>query len=132
MHPRLVDRDQGGEAFGQRDARGVCRDVAQAVEQAGGLVGGGLDDARMTVADGGDPEAGCEIQEPVAVDVEDVGAEGFGPDQAGGGADEGVDPRRLGGGQGAGEGAGGGPGRWGDDLGQEVAAGERWAGDRQV
>jgi hypothetical protein len=80
----------------------------------------------MAVADGGDPEAGGQVDEAVPVHVQDVGAEGLVPDERCGGristgGPERVDAGRLGGREAAGELSGAGPGRRDDDLGEKIA-----------
>jgi len=64
----------GGEPLRQRDHAFVVEVGARHVDQLGGLLLDGLDDLRMTVAGGGDGDAGGEVEELVAVHVFDPGA----------------------------------------------------------
>jgi hypothetical protein len=56
------------------------------VDEAACLRGDGLDHLGVGVADRCDAEAGGEVDEPVAVGVEDVGAPRLGPEDGVGGA----------------------------------------------
>ncbi len=72
---RRVDRRHRAEPRRERDPRRVRGDVAEAVQELGRLPRDSSDDARVAVADGGGAETGGEVDEAVAVDVEDIGAE---------------------------------------------------------
>ena len=135
---RVVDRRQGRRgARRERSARGARR-RRRGRGAGAGLGRGGGDHFRVAVADGGDAEPGGQVEEAVAVDVEDVGAEGLVPDQARGvlrrvgRAGEGVDARGLGGGERPGERPGDGSGGRDEDLGRQVAADQAGAGARRA
>ena len=64
----------GGQPFRQRDHALVVEVGAGHVDQLGRLLLDGLDYFRMTVAGGGDGDAGGEVEELVAVHVFDPGA----------------------------------------------------------
>lgn len=120
---RVVDRREAGEALGERDAGRVRRDVAEAVQELAGLAHDRGDDRRMPVTDGGDAEAGGEVDEEIAVDVEDVRAERLAPDERRLAARaDGRDARSFEGLEAAGEAAALGARRRDDDGGRKVPA----------
>ena len=55
-------------------------DVAEAVLKPGELLAEGLADGRVAMACGGDAETCREVDVDIAVYVEDVGSEGFAPE----------------------------------------------------
>jgi len=70
----VVLHEQAAGIMRQRDHALVVEVGAGHVDQLGGLLLDGLDDLRMTVAGGGDGDAGGEVEELVAVHVFDPGA----------------------------------------------------------
>ena len=76
----------GCEPLGEEDLLAGGEEVAHAVDEAAGLAGDGLDHLGVGMAHGRHAEAGGEVDEPVAVGVEDVGAARLGPEDGVGGA----------------------------------------------
>ena len=123
---RIVDRCDAAELAGEGDARRVRGDVAEAVQELRGLAGEGRFDTRVAVADGGGAEAGGEVDEAVAVDIEDVRTARRSPDEGRGVAGaQGVDAGRLEAGEVARQRDALRPRQGGADLRQQIAAREQ-------
>ena len=69
-----ADRDERAEPLGELHVALVRHDGEVRVQEAVGLLGDRLDDARMVVTDVRDAHAADEVDERVAVDVRDRGA----------------------------------------------------------
>ena len=91
----LSDRHQIAQPPRQLDTRGVGRDVSEPVQQPLALQSDGTGDARVAVADGGDAESCGQIDEAVAVDIDDVRSQRFVPQQTRSAAVERIDAGRL-------------------------------------
>ncbi len=68
-----ADRRKCGETLGELDVAGIGQDGEIGVEEASGLLGDRLRDARVAVPHVDDAHATCEIDEDVAIDVGDRG-----------------------------------------------------------
>src|SRR6185295_2372961 len=88
----VVDRRESREALGEREASGMGRDVAEGVNQEVRLRRDSSQDLRMAMADRRHAETGGQIDEPVAVGVEDVRSAGLLPDEGGPAGGDGRDP----------------------------------------
>ncbi len=86
---------QAVESLGHLDIRVVGRDREAGVRELGDLGLHGLDDPRRCVADAGHGDAGTEVDQRVAVDVDEHAAAGSGSEDGDGGSDAGRDSLRL-------------------------------------
>jgi hypothetical protein len=121
---RVVHRHPPAEAFGQTNALWMCLDVSQTVEKSTRLTADGRHHPWVSVANGRDAKAGGQIQEAIAVDIQDVRTLGLLPQDVGRGGAQSVDTGSFRARQGTRQFSGPGPGRWREDLGEKVSPGK--------
>ena len=73
----------------------MCLDVAQTVEEPTCLTTDGSDDPWVAVSHGRDTKARSQIEEPIAVDIENVGTPGLLPEDVGCAGLQSVDTGRF-------------------------------------
>jgi hypothetical protein len=79
----VVHRHPTAETSGQTNALGMCLDVAQTVEKLARLAAHGSHHPWVSMSNGGDTKTRGQIQESIAVDIQDVGALGLLPQDVG-------------------------------------------------
>jgi len=102
----------------------MCLDVAQTVEKLARLATHGSHHPRVPVSHGGDTKARGQVQEAIAVDIQDVGALGLLPQDVGFPTAQGVDTGSFRARQGTRQLPGPTPGRRGENLGEQVPPGK--------
>lgn len=120
----VVHGRPAAKAIGQTYPQGMCLDVAQTVEQPTRLTTDGSDNPRVAVPHGRDTKARRQIEESIAVDIENVGTLGLLPEDVGCAGEQSVDTGSLRACQGSRELPGARPGRGRENLGEQVPPGE--------